>query len=64
MERLEANRARIEVQAARFRFAAFAPVVKVPKVSVACPRMHVFVPQPDIHISVPSISIMSGAGPI
>lgn len=64
MERLEANRPRIGARAARFRFAAFAPAVKVAEVSIVCPRMRVFVPQPDIHISVPSISVASGTGPI
>jgi hypothetical protein len=64
MERLEANRARIEEQAVHFRFAAFAPVVKVPKIAEICPRVRVFVPQPNIRVSVPSIQITSGAGPI
>ncbi len=64
MERLEANRARIEAQAAHFRFAAFAPVVKVPKIVEVCPRVRVFVPQPNIQVSIPSIHLVSGTGPI
>jgi hypothetical protein len=71
MVQLEANGARIEAQAAQFRFAAFAPVavrvsrISTPRISIVSPRLRVVVPPPDINISVPCVHVStSGTGPI